>query len=52
MPYNYIFLESAQHDYESIIRYLAINLDSPKAAQRFADEFDAQRITSDFRPVL
>lgn len=42
MACSYILLECAQRDYEDIVRYLALNLGSPKAARRFADEFDKQ----------
>lgn len=39
-PSDYIILEGAQVDYESIVHYLAEALGNPAAAVRFMDEFD------------
>lgn len=40
MASSYILLPHAQADYEDIVRYLLVDLASPQAARRFADEFD------------
>lgn len=42
MAHEYLILEGAQRNYEGIVRYLAGNLASPSAADRFMDEFDRQ----------
>lgn len=40
MACDYVLVEQAQRDYEGILRYLLVDLESPAAASRFADEFD------------
>lgn len=42
MAHDYLILEGAQRDYEGIVHYLAGNLASPSAADRFMDEFDRE----------
>ncbi|MGN0071760.1 MAG: type II toxin-antitoxin system RelE/ParE family toxin [Atopobiaceae bacterium] len=42
MGFKCILLPQAQLDYESIVRYLAVDLASPQAAGHFVDEFDKQ----------
>ena len=40
MAYEFMMLDGAQHDYESIIEYLTTVADNPEPARAFADEFD------------
>ena len=42
MACDYILLPRAQADLDDIVRYLAIDLGSPGAAQRFLDEFETR----------
>lgn len=40
MAYELVLLPRAQHDFEEIVRYLAVDLASPQAAGHFVDEFE------------
>ncbi len=40
MAYELVLLPRAQHDFDEIVQYLAIDLASPQAAGRFIDEFE------------
>lgn len=42
MTCDYVLLPRAQADFEEIVRYLSVDLDSKKAALRFVEEFESK----------
>ena len=40
MACDFVLLPRAQADFEEIVRYLSVELDSKKAARRFVEEFE------------
>lgn len=42
MACDFVLLPRAQADFEEIVRYLSVELDSKKAAQRFVEEFESK----------
>lgn len=52
MAYNVVILESAQYEYEAIVRYLAQILMNPRAAGNFVAEFEYQLDLLREQPLL
>ena len=42
MACDYVLLPRAQEDFEEIVRYLSVELDSKRAALRFVEEFESK----------
>lgn len=42
MACDFVLLPRAQADFEEIVRYLSVELDSKKAARRFVEEFESK----------
>ena len=52
MACDYVLLPRAQADFEEIVRYLSVELDSKKAALRFVEEFESKVLLACEHPEM